>query len=300
VDQRELLSLSTDSGEVQRIIDQLVQARLVHLHTEPDQTATVEIVHEMLITEWPTLRRWLEDSHALRGFMAELRQAAKQWETRGRPGDLVWRGATAQEALSHVKRQLLDLSAIEKAFLDEVRRQEVRGRRRKILVFSSIFAALGLVLAGGAFALVRIREEAAQAVLAKKQAEDSARRADAERATAVSAKAELQGKLDIIAEKEKQRQAAEEKARAADQSAAETKVLSAEQLAEANQALERKVAEAEAAKRQAETNEAIGRRATEEATKAKRELEKVLEQKRQEIEMLKARKRDIIDGDLKK
>ena len=78
------------------------------------QGATVEIVHEVLITEWPTLARWLEDSQALRGFMHELRQAAKQWAARGKPRDLVWRGATAQEALATLKRHVLDLSAAEK------------------------------------------------------------------------------------------------------------------------------------------------------------------------------------------
>ena len=105
------------------------------MHTDPSQGSTVEIVHEMLITEWPTLQRWLEDSQAMRGFMAELRQASRQWQSRNRPNDLVWRGATAQEALGHVKRQLLDLSAIEKDFIQAVQKQATKTRRRKVLVF---------------------------------------------------------------------------------------------------------------------------------------------------------------------
>src|SRR2546429_4647052 len=43
---------------------------------------------------------------AMRGFVHELRQAAKQWAARGKPADLVWRGATAQEALGHAKRHV--------------------------------------------------------------------------------------------------------------------------------------------------------------------------------------------------
>src|ERR1044071_4125118 len=101
VDHRDLLSLADDRQEVERILDQLVRGRLIHMHTDPDQVATVEIVHEMLITEWPTLRRWLEDSKAMRAFTHELQLAAKQWAARGKPSDLVWRGATAQEALGH-------------------------------------------------------------------------------------------------------------------------------------------------------------------------------------------------------
>ena len=122
VDHKELLSLG-DAAEVESVLDLLVRARLVQLHTDPDTGSTVEIVHEMLITEWPTLRRWLEDSHALRGFLAELRQASKQWEARSRPGDLVWRGAVAQEAISNAERHVLDLSAAEKDFLAAVRGQ---------------------------------------------------------------------------------------------------------------------------------------------------------------------------------
>lgn len=64
----------------------------------------------MLITEWPMLRRWLDESHAIRGFVHELRAAARQWAARGRPNDLVWRGATAHEALGHARRNVLDLS----------------------------------------------------------------------------------------------------------------------------------------------------------------------------------------------
>src|SRR6185312_15613060 len=122
VDHKELLSLSGEPGAVEQILDQLVHARLIHMHTDPDQVATVEIVHEMLITEWPTLRRWLDDTHAMRGFVEELRQAARQWTSHGRSNDLVWRGATAEEALGLAKRHVLDLAAVEREFLEAVRR----------------------------------------------------------------------------------------------------------------------------------------------------------------------------------
>ncbi|HEY1555478.1 MAG TPA: serine/threonine-protein kinase, partial [Kofleriaceae bacterium] len=51
VDHSELLTLAARE-EVERVLDQLVRARLVNLN-EGDQGATVEIVHEMLISEWP-------------------------------------------------------------------------------------------------------------------------------------------------------------------------------------------------------------------------------------------------------
>ncbi|HUS27140.1 MAG TPA: serine/threonine-protein kinase, partial [Kofleriaceae bacterium] len=217
VDHRELLGLSPDTQEVERILDMLVRARLIHMQTDPgDQGATVEIVHEMLITEWPTLKRWLEDSQAMRGFMHELRQAAKQWASRGKPADLVWRGATAQEALGHVKRHVLDLSTGEREFLAEVKAQTARSRRRKVAVFTAIAVTLALVLAGGSFALVRIKlaekdaqDKAAQAIKAKKEAEGALGQAKQATEEAVKAKGDLQGKLDIIEAEKKQRLAAE-------------------------------------------------------------------------------------------
>src|SRR5205823_5985203 len=66
VDHKELLSLSASAADVEQVLDTLVRARLIHLQIDQEQQATVEIIHEMLITEWPTLARWLEDSQALR------------------------------------------------------------------------------------------------------------------------------------------------------------------------------------------------------------------------------------------
>jgi hypothetical protein len=296
VDHNELLSLAADQQEIERILDQLVRARLIHLHTDPSQGATVEIVHEMLITEWPTLQRWLEDSHAMRGFMAELRQASRQWASRGKPNDLVWRGTTAQEALGHVKRQLLDLSAIEKEYVEAVRKQATRMRRVRVLAFTAIITALGLVFAGGSFALVKIK-------LAEKKAQEKAQQAEVDRAGAVAAKGELQGKLDIIAEKERAREAAEHQKQEAEQQKRQAEAdqqrtllekqnieeQSKEQLAESYKKLQQTAAEAHVAETKARANEAIAKKALEETSKAKREVERMLEQKRNEVEALKKR-----------
>jgi hypothetical protein len=56
----ELKELSREVGEVQSLIDQMVDARLLVVQTmEGGKGSTVEIVHESLINNWPTLRRWL-------------------------------------------------------------------------------------------------------------------------------------------------------------------------------------------------------------------------------------------------
>ena len=296
VDRDELRSLSDDEAEVERVLDQLVHARLIHLHTDPDQVATVEIVHEMLITEWPTLRRWLEDTHAMRGFVEELRQAARQWASHGQSNDLVWRGATAEEALGLAKRHVLDLAAVEREFLEAVRRQAARARRRTVAVFATISLAIAGVMGAGAVGLVRIRA----AEHASERAEASARKDAAAKAHALadeakalqeakSARDETQQQYDIIKQKEDARAAAE--ALAAQANHAEK--LTRGELEQANEELRNKVAEALAA-------EAAARHATADAKAANARTQGLLAQERAAREKLEAEKKaaHIYDGDL--
>ncbi|MGE3459936.1 MAG: AAA family ATPase, partial [Kofleriaceae bacterium] len=307
IDQSELLSLATDPNEVETILDQLVRARLIHLQTDQNQVTTVEIVHEMLITEWPTLRRWLDDNHALRGFMHELQHAARQWASRGNPNDLVWRGATAQEALGHANRHVLDLSLVENQFLAAVRLQVGQARRRRVLVLASIVIALGLVLFGGAVAMVRIKHAETEAKNKARQAVDSLNEAQA-------ARAQLQGKLDIIVAEKKARETAEaerlaeeHKRKLAEQNLEHSKELSRDQLQQANEQLENQVREAQASKEaalaareKALAAEAAAKRATEEAQRAKHETEILLSKEQAARARLEREKQTIFDGDLRK
>ncbi|MBL9015165.1 MAG: protein kinase [Myxococcales bacterium] len=207
IDRDELCSLAPDPAEVERILDHLVRARLVHVHTGAVDGATVEIVHEVLITEWPTLRRWLEDGHAVRGFLGELRTAAKQWHARGRRSDLVWRGAHARDALVTSERHVLDLAATEREFLAEVRRQAARAGRRKALAATLILGVLVGVIGLGSVALVRISDAEQRATQRALDAANEAQRAR-------DAELEAQRQLTAARAEEARRHAAEADARA--------------------------------------------------------------------------------------
>jgi len=303
VDHRELLSLG-DGREVQHIIDRLVRARLVHMHTDAaaGAGATVEIVHEVLITEWPTLRRWLEDSHALRGFVHELQQAARQWAARGRPADLVWRGATAQEALAVASRHVLDLSAAERDFLAAVQHQQSRGRRARLFGFTAVFVVLGLVIAGGIVAVIRISA-------AEQIAQDKAQVAEDKAREAQKARAQVQAQLDTVrAAKDSQTAAeltAKEQQELADK-ATQSLDLSREELQHKNLELERTAAEARAAQQRAETlareaaaSAETARQATAAATKARDEANRLLKIEQERTRQLEQQKKAIATGGLK-
>ena len=57
VDVTELQKMGGDPAETMRLVDYLVQSRLLVVQTRSQaEGAAVEIVHESLITKWPTLR----------------------------------------------------------------------------------------------------------------------------------------------------------------------------------------------------------------------------------------------------
>jgi len=310
VDHKELLSVSAEPGAVEQILDQLVRARLIHLHTDADQTATVEIVHEMLISEWPTLARWLEEGQAVRGFVHELGQAARNWDSHGRSKDFVWRGVPAQDAIHTANRNVLDLSAVEADYLLAIRKQARRSRTLRLAVFASIFTALMLVIAGGAVAFVRITE-------AEQNAEDQAREAKAQRGQAVEARqaaeaatAKVQAQLDEVrraqdqeraANEAKQKAEAEQQAAEAEAQHADAKVkLSAEELQRANGELKKALADAQSQKKVAEANADKAKKATDEANKAKAVTERLLHDEQARVKQLEDEKKHIYDGDLMK
>ena len=295
VDHDELLGLADDRAEVERILDQLVRARLVIVHTDATQGSTVEIVHEVLITEWPTLRRWLEDSQALRGFMAELRTAVKQWIARGRPSDLVWRGATAQEALALAQRHVLDLSEAERAFLGEVRAEAARRRRRKVAALGAVFGVLALVIAGGAFFTVRLDHTTAQAVHAETEAVAAKAQVTAQLAAvqaaekaAREAKAQLQAQLDAVRAADARRDQAE--AEAAQETAVATQANAA--VAQSKEDLQKALVLAQ--------HEAItARKASSEAKAANAKLQVLLAAEKQRVHQLELEKAKIATGGLR-
>ena len=69
---------------MQRLIDQMVDARLLVVQTmEGGKGSTVEIVHESLIQNWPTLRRWLDETQEDAAIIDQLRTASRQWAAKG-------------------------------------------------------------------------------------------------------------------------------------------------------------------------------------------------------------------------
>ena len=143
------------SGEakdrVERVLDKLIQARLVRL-TEGQQPgdAQVEVAHEALIRNWPQLVDWLEDERVALRQRLRLSAAAEQWQTKKRDSSTLLRGVLLAEA-----RGYEDLSELERDFIRAGVRAERRSRNVLWLMGTAVVMSLS---ATSVFALMQARQ----------------------------------------------------------------------------------------------------------------------------------------------
>ncbi len=211
VEQREAEELGPPD-DVRALIDQLVAGRLLAAERHGDD-ATIELVHESLITSWPTLRRWRDESGEDAAFLDQVRSAAKQWDQRGRPPGLLWSGDALDEIRTFRRRASAPLAAKEDAFLDAAVEVGERATRRRRRLVGGAFIALAAVAAAAAIALVLIRG-------AEQRAQDQRSAAVTAAERAKLAESESRRRLDAYEEAERQRVAADEQRRVAEAEAA--------------------------------------------------------------------------------
>jgi hypothetical protein len=223
---------------------------------EGGKGSTVEIVHESLILNWPTLRRWLEETQDDAVIIDQLRTASRQWHAKGRSPDLLWRGDTAEEAKKFRRRYKGPLSDIEQSFLDEIiMYEQAVSRRKRMLVVGAFVGMAGLVIAA-LVALVIIQKS-------RDEATKQALIAEQKTAEALKLKKVADDNLAAMQQKEKERQAAET-----------AKQVSDVKLGAAEEDLKLKNAELELALAEARANEAQAKEAEDRAKEAQKSAER--------------------------
>ena len=306
VDLAELAELGGDATEVQQVVAYLVDARLLVVQTGDDDTRTVELVHESLIHSWPTLRHWLDESREDAAYLEQLRNAARQWDTRDRPVGLLWRDEALEEARRWHTRYTGTVPGREERFLEAAFAMASRAARRRRTAVIGAFLFLLLLIAASAVALISIRH--------------AERNARTQANVARRAKDRIKAQLDVIQKKESERLRAEAathraevkvaKGRAALKDAQLARKMTYQELQKAYQKaresqrlteIARKQAEAASAKARAETQKA--KTAAEEirklakATKeAKTRVEKLLAIERARVRKLEALRKKMATG----
>jgi hypothetical protein len=250
----ELDELSHKPGEIMRLVEHLVHARLLVVQAGPaEQGKTVELVHESLIHTWPILRRWLDENQDDAVFLEQLRSAARQWDRRGRPSGLLWRGEAMDEARTWHRRYRGELPTVQREYLQAVFAQGARAARARRIIVAGVIAFLSVLVASAAVALFVIRD-------AQKQAEKQLSRA-------------LAAEVEARSERERAVRAGEQEARANDQ------------LEKKNADLVAAVEAAEQARREAET----ARRRAEDAGQRARKNRRRAEDKEREARVAESR-----------
>jgi serine/threonine protein kinase len=190
----ELCELAPYPQSIQRLIDYLVNARLLVVQSG-DTTAGsfVEIVHDSLLRTWPTLERWLDENHEDALFINQVTTVARQWDARGRPVGLLWRGEAADEARRWHWRYRGPLPQVSAVYLDAVTALATRARIEQRLTAGTL-VFLSLVVMAGTVALVWIRSAEQDATAAAEQARASEQQAreNADKARAAEQKAQEQ------------------------------------------------------------------------------------------------------------
>jgi WD40 repeat protein len=179
LDRDELLSVFDEAArdEAAAVLDALVDARLLTSYEtelmERDEAGhrRVEIVHESLLTAWPRLVRWQTQDQDGAQLRDQLRQAARLWEARGKPEDLLWTGTSFREYELWRERYAGTLSDAESAFARAMTARASRRRFQRRAAVAAVIAA-ALVVAVGMSVLWRQSESArGEAIAAARHAE---------------------------------------------------------------------------------------------------------------------------------
>ncbi|MFN8623278.1 MAG: TIR domain-containing protein [Chloroflexota bacterium] len=213
---RELVTRQDEAGEVDAVIGELTEARLLTTSADPATgEGLVDISHEALIRAWPRVREWLDEDRAGQRVLRRITDAAGEWQRLGRDEGLLFRGARLAEAQEWREANDAQLNDDERAFLDasadladRERRAKERARRR-VTVAAGTLAVVFLVLAG-------------LAAIQWLGAEDERRTADEQRAAAEQARTEAETartEADRRATEAEQQRAGAEQARAQEEQA---------------------------------------------------------------------------------
>jgi serine/threonine protein kinase len=290
-DLSELREIAPSQGDLQRLIDHLVDSRLLVVQTSGGGATTVEIVHESLIGTWPTLRRWLDESHEESVFLDQLWAAAKQWQANKRARGLLWGGDIVDELARFKRRYRGELPDVVRAFSDAVFDHKARGarRRRRILSGAAVVGVGLLAAAGVALVLIHNAQKAAESneVVAKR------------------AEGEAQRRLHEVENKERERQKAEALQRVAEKETAKAKTqveLTNEELATKNKELTDALGHAKEQRERAEESQAraeasawAAKQAKEDAQRSAAETAKLLKKERERADRLDAQLGTLVE-----
>src|SRR5687768_17131797 len=108
----ELILKPEERNATHSVLKALADARLITTGED-----TVEVAHEALIREWPTLRGWLEDNRDDLRLHRHLTESAQEWAALNREADMLYRGARLTQVHEWANTHEDEMNALEREFL---------------------------------------------------------------------------------------------------------------------------------------------------------------------------------------
>ncbi len=108
----ELILKPEDTDATRVVLKILADTRLVTICND-----WVQVAHEALIREWPTLRIWLEDNREGLRLHRQLTEAAQEWLDSGCEVGMLFRGARLVQAREWANPHAEDMNDLEREFL---------------------------------------------------------------------------------------------------------------------------------------------------------------------------------------
>jgi len=112
----ELTTKPEDREQIHEVLMTLADARLITTNQN-----FVEVAHEALIREWPTLRNWIIENRESLRLHRHLTESAQEWESMGFDPGGTYRGARLAQALEWAEIHREDLNPLESDFLEASR-----------------------------------------------------------------------------------------------------------------------------------------------------------------------------------
>ena len=121
----ELILKPEEASSTHAVLKALADARLVITNED-----SVEVAHEALIREWPTLRGWLEENRESLRLHRQLTKAAQEWSVMEHTPDVLYRGSRLAQAREWAITHEDEMNMLEREFLTasmEVNQREPKG-----------------------------------------------------------------------------------------------------------------------------------------------------------------------------
>ncbi|NEQ35379.1 MAG: PDZ domain-containing protein [Okeania sp. SIO3I5] len=143
---RKIATFADIGKENWQLVIKFADERLVVTNKEKD-VASVELIHEVLISAWSRLKNWIEQDWEFRRWQEKLRDNLSQWEQE-KKDDFLLQGGLLKEAESWLEKGEQKIPEKERRYVEKSRKRRERERQKLISGLTGGLAIVSLFAVG--------------------------------------------------------------------------------------------------------------------------------------------------------